>query len=195
MAESSSRGSVFQWGVKVAGSLSSYESMCFNGVRYDLYDCVFVRSGLVEPYLGKIMRMFEDEHNVKKVRLRWFFRHYELPVSARKDIRQGENKKDVYIAQGNMRGVENENPVQVILGKAVVLCTAKCRDNPLPSQLQVDGAHHIFCRVFDVSNRKLGKLDKIDRSLGELSLHFQLCDGIEGTFLVLVTISQLDFLL
>ena len=161
----SSRGSLFRWGPKVTGSVSSYESMHFRGIRYSLYDCVLVRSGLAEPHLGKLMRLFDDE-GVMKVRLRWFMRLAELPGVARKDI-QMPNTKEVFIAQGNLKGVENDNPVEVILRKATVLCTARCRDNPVPSPLHVDRAHGFFNRVYDVSNKRLGKIDRIDKSLGE----------------------------
>lgn len=169
----SSSSQAFQWGNKVAGSLSSYESMFFKGVRYDLYDCVFVRSGLAEPHLGKLMRLFDDEEGVKKVRLRWFIRPFELPGGANKDFQKEPNVKEVFIAQGNFKGVENENAVEVLLGKATVLCTAKFQDNPVPSQLVVDKAHFVFNRVYDVSNKRLGKIDKIDKSLGEHELQLR----------------------
>lgn len=52
------------------------------------------------------LRMFKSEDGVNNVRLRWFFRPNEL-----------------FIAQGNVKGVENDNRVEVILEKALVLCS------------------------------------------------------------------------
>lgn len=160
MAESLS-SDVFQWGKKQAGTSSSYESMCLKGVWYNLYDNVFCRSGRTKPYVGKLMRLFEED-GVKKVRIRWFFRPEELPLFVRKDFSSNMlQSKELFIGLGSGVGVENENLVNVICGKAMVLCIAKVKDNPLPSSAQLESAHHFFSKAYDIGKKKLVKLGNI----------------------------------
>lgn len=112
----------FQWGKNIAGSTQSYESMLYNGIRYNLYDCAFIRSDLVEPHIGKLMRLYE-EGGRPMIRVRWFFRAAELPSTMIKVLGQEtlqEDPKELFIAQGNLKGVENENVV-VICHTFVVL--------------------------------------------------------------------------
>lgn len=160
---------VFQWGKKQAGTDSSYESMCYKGVWYGLYDCVFCRSGMKKPYVGKLMRLYEDEGGARKVRIRWFLRPYELPVSVIRDLpKHVDNTNELFIALGSAKGVENDNKVEVILGTAFALCTARYRDNLVPPRLHVDGAHHFFNRAYDVSKKKVVKLANIEnKALGK----------------------------
>jgi hypothetical protein len=105
----SSSSSEFEWGEKVAGLENSYERMCFRGVWYSLYDCVHVRSLAEEPHAGKIMRLYEEDGN-RKMRVRWFLRSYELPFGVSKDL-SVKSKKELFIAQGSVKGVENVNLV------------------------------------------------------------------------------------
>lgn len=162
MAGSSSfAGPVFQWGNKEAGLDSSYESMYYKGVWFNLHDCVFckppkaVRDKAKLPYVGKLMRLYE-EGGKRKVRIRWFFRPYELPVSVKKDLPEGvDDTKELFIALGEVAGVENKNAVEVILGKATVLCTARHPKNPMPSPQHLDVADHFFRRVYDASRKRL----------------------------------------
>jgi hypothetical protein len=101
MAASSS-SSEFEWG-------ESYELMCFRGVWYGLYDCVHVRSLAEEPHVGKIMRLYEEDGK-RKMRVRWFLRSGELPLSESKEL-SARDKKELFIAQGSVKGVENVNLV------------------------------------------------------------------------------------
>lgn len=136
------------------------------GVWYTLHDSVFVRSALSEPSLGKLMRLY-DERGVKKVHIRWFIRFEELPLCVRRVTPPGKVRKEVFIALGNIKGVENENVVEVLLGKATVLCTAKCRNNPVPLELHVENAHHVINRVYNAYEKKFLKMDQIEKSLCE----------------------------
>lgn len=157
----------FQWGKNIAGSTQSYESMLYNGIRYNLYDCAFIRSDLVEPHIGKLMRLYE-EGGRPMIRVRWFFRAAELPSTMIKVLGQEtlqEDPKELFIAQGNLKGVENENVVEVILGKARVLCTAKIPKNPAPSESLLENAHFFFNKAYDVSNKRLVGIERIDKSL------------------------------
>ena len=100
----------FQWGERVAGSDTSYERMRYKGVWYNVLDCVEVRSGLVLPHVGKLMRLYE-EGGRRKVRVRWFFRTSELPYSVTRDLSSKSNNKELFLGQGSLLGVENENVV------------------------------------------------------------------------------------
>lgn len=46
--------------------------MFYNGIRYNLYDCVFIRLDLVELYIGKLMRFYEEGGRLM-ICVRWFF--------------------------------------------------------------------------------------------------------------------------
>lgn len=162
MAASSS-SSEFEWGERVAGLENSYERMCFRGVWYGLYDCVHVRSLAEEPHVGKIMRLYEEDGK-REMRVRWFLRSGELPLSVSKEL-SARDKKELFIAQGSVKGVENVNLVETIVRKINVLCTAKIPRNPQPSQQQVAGAHYFFNRAYDASQRKLLKIDRVDKVL------------------------------
>jgi hypothetical protein len=56
---------------------------------------------------------------------------------------------------------------ETIVRKINVLCTAKIPRNPQPSQQQVAGAHYFFNRAYDASQRKLLKIDRVDKVLGK----------------------------
>ncbi|KAG0590396.1 hypothetical protein M758_1G092200 [Ceratodon purpureus] len=159
---SSSTGE-FEWGGKVQGSDSSYEQMRYRGTWYALYDCVHIRSDGEEPHVGKIMRMYE-ENGTRWVRVRWFMKGHELPFLVTKDL-SGKNKKELYIGQGSVKGVENVNRVETIVRKVSVVCTARCSRNPQPSQQIVDGADYIFNKAYDAQERKLVKMDRIEKGL------------------------------
>lgn len=170
-ASSSSSGELFEWGERVKASVSSYEWMRYRGVRYSLYDCVHVRSDRVHPHVGKIMRLWEEDGK-RKLRVRWFLREYELPLPVRAGLSSdSKDPKELFIAVGSVKGVENEILVETILRKVTVLCTAtfKVPKNLQPAPQHVDEAHYFFGRAYDAKEKKLVRMDKIflkmDRTL------------------------------
>lgn len=91
----------FMWGEKVMdiGSSKRYRSMRYEGVWYSIHDCVWVNPN----HVGKLMRLFEDKGQ-RKIRIRWFLRaeeFVEVPPCM-------TDPKEVFIAMGGKRGVENE---------------------------------------------------------------------------------------
>ena len=56
---------------------------------------------------------------------------------------------------------------ETIERKVIVLCTARYPRNPQPSQKQVDAADYIFNRVYDTLQKKLVKMDRIEKNLGK----------------------------
>lgn len=115
-AESSNRladdsESEFMWGEKnlqLGNNWWSYKSMRFEGVWYCPDDCVFVKSILgYADHIGKIMSLQENKGK-RDMRVRWFLRAEEIL-----DQPQKYDPKEVFIAMGRLKGVEQVIPVVV----------------------------------------------------------------------------------
>lgn len=104
----------FEWGDKVPDSASSYISMRYQGEWFRVGDCAEFRSEPhYMPYVGKIYRLYEGAGG-NMVRVRWFFRARELPRFCLTVPPATMNPKEVFIALGHVKGVENENKVVII---------------------------------------------------------------------------------
>jgi hypothetical protein len=76
------------------------------GVEYVLYDNVKVENESGDPYIGKIMELWQEESTgEKKVLIQWFFKSGELPTVP------SANPREVFLAYGKGKGVSNENEV------------------------------------------------------------------------------------
>jgi len=112
MEENKNVGLQFQWGIKrgVGGAkkdVQFYESFTFDEVHYTLYDCVCLfKKGVTEPYIGKIVKIWEQGDGKKKVKILWFF----LPSEISNYL--GDHKpleKEIFLASGEGVGLANIN--------------------------------------------------------------------------------------
>ena len=95
----------FVWGIKQ--NANTYKSVVINNEVYTLNDCVRCRSGFEVDYIGKIMKLSE-ENGHKFCTLRWFFRPSELPAAI-KGMECTPDAKELFLAFGEGTGVENKN--------------------------------------------------------------------------------------
>ncbi|KAF9591555.1 hypothetical protein IFM89_004609, partial [Coptis chinensis] len=151
----------FKWGKKgLAGKkkdVQFYESFTYDGVEYFLYDCVYLYvENEPEPYIGKLMKMWENPDNSKKGKVVWFFKQTEI----RKYLHCVPLNNEIFLASGEGRGLFNVNHLDVLNGKCNVVCTSKDRRNPQPSEGELKRADYIFYRTFDVGKFKIS--DKFD---------------------------------
>ncbi|PIM98243.1 hypothetical protein CDL12_29280 [Handroanthus impetiginosus] len=108
----------FEWGKKkgVGGKkrdVQFYESFTYDGVDYDLYDCVYMyKQGEPVPYIGKIVKIWENPDKSKKIKVHWFFRPSEITYYLR-DIEVLEN--ELLFASGDGKGLADLNPLVVRL--------------------------------------------------------------------------------
>lgn len=93
------------WGIEQSGN--KYKTVTIKNELYSVNDCVRCRSGLKLDYIGKIMKLFQ-ENDQKVCTLRWFFRPFELPTSL-KEIYTTTNTRELFLAFGEGIGVENKN--------------------------------------------------------------------------------------
>ena len=71
-----------------------------------LYDNVKVSNDSGDPYIGKIIKLWQEESiGVKKALIHWFFKSDELPTEP------GADPREVFLAFGKGKGVTNENEV------------------------------------------------------------------------------------
>ncbi|XP_058081707.1 protein ANTI-SILENCING 1 isoform X2 [Magnolia sinica] len=156
----------FKWGKKrgVGGAkkeVQFYESFTYDEIEYVLYDCVYLyKEGEPEPYIGKLIKLWEQPNRKKKIKVLWFFRPIEL-LNWLGDDHALEN--EIFLACGEGMGLANVNPLEVIAGKCNVICTSKDERNPQPSNEEMKMADFIFFRTFDVGNCTISDkfLDKI----------------------------------
>ncbi|XP_076938013.1 protein ANTI-SILENCING 1-like [Bidens hawaiensis] len=140
-----------------------YESFIYDGVEYMLYDCVYLyKEGLQEPYIGKLVKIWEHSDKSKKVKIHWFFRPEEISNWL------GETKtleNEVFFASGEGCGLAKINPLEAIAGKCNVVCVSNDIRNPQPSDEEVKAADFIFHRLFDVESctilGNMGNTDKV----------------------------------
>lgn len=104
----------FEWGKKrgVGGAkkdVQFYDSFTFDGVQYSLYDCVYTyKAGEPDPYIGKIVKIWEQGDGKKRVKLLWFFHPSEI-VNYLGDTQPLDN--ELFLASGEGTGLANINPL------------------------------------------------------------------------------------
>ncbi|XP_054796586.1 protein ANTI-SILENCING 1-like isoform X7 [Prosopis cineraria] len=148
----------FKWGkMKARGGRNKavifYESFTYDGVEYSLFDSVYVyKEGEEEPYIGKLIKIWETSDKNKKVKILWFFRPCEilnfLPTNETRN-------NELFLASGEGLGLVNINPLEALVGKCNVICISKDSRNPQPLDEEVQRAEYVFHRVFDVGHRKV----------------------------------------
>ncbi|KAK9946711.1 hypothetical protein M0R45_012158 [Rubus argutus] len=163
----------FKWGTKkgIGGKnkdIQFYKSFTYDGEQYDLYDCVYLyKEGESEPEIGKIIKIWETQHGIKRVKILWFFRPCEIfNFLGDKEILENE----LFLASGKGQGLADLNPLEAIAGKCNVLCISKDKENPQPSDEELQKADFVFYRTFDVAQRKI--MDKIEGKISELDVKF-----------------------
>ncbi|KAJ6295533.1 hypothetical protein OIU78_023542 [Salix suchowensis] len=127
------------------------------------------KEGETEPYIGKLIKIWENADKTKKVKVLWFFRPREISNYL------GDEKthmNELFLASGEGVGNANVNPLEAIAGKCNVVCSSKDSRNPQPSDEELQEADFVFYRAFDVGNCRI--LDKIDEKIA----------GIEAKFLL-----------
>ncbi|KAL0323847.1 UNVERIFIED_CONTAM: protein ANTI-SILENCING 1 [Sesamum calycinum] len=114
----------FKWGKKrgIGGRKSDvqfYESFTYDGLDYSLYDCVYMhKQGEREPYVGKLVKIWENADKSKKIKVQWFFRPSEITYYLR-DAEVLEN--ELFFASGDGNGLANINPLSVHILKDEIL--------------------------------------------------------------------------
>lgn len=108
----------FSWGKKrgIGGkrkNVQFYESFTYDAVDYTLYDSVYLfGKSEKEPYVGKIIKIWESPDNTKKVKVLWFFRPHEIS----KYLGSEEISEDeLFLASGDGVGLANVNPLVIFL--------------------------------------------------------------------------------
>lgn len=107
----------FSWGAKKGkGALNKdiqfYKSFTYNGVEFNLYDCVYMyRHGEEEPDIGKIVKVWETETRKRIVKVVWFFRPTEV-THWLGNIKVLGN--ELLLASGEGIGLSNINPVVIL---------------------------------------------------------------------------------
>ncbi|XP_055827397.1 protein ANTI-SILENCING 1 [Solanum dulcamara] len=162
----------FVWGRKrgIGGKrkeVQFYESFTYDGVEYALYDCVYMHKEGELPYIGKIIKIWENPDKSRKIKIHWFFRSTEILYHL-KDVKVAEN--EVFLASGEGTGLANVNPLEAIAGKCNVICISEDNRNPQPSDEEVKMADYVFYRAFDVGNCTI--LDKMVDKVGGLDVKY-----------------------
>ncbi|KAK7293714.1 hypothetical protein RJT34_16587 [Clitoria ternatea] len=162
----------FKWGKKrgIGGKkkdVQFYESFTYDGVDYSLYDIVYLHTDAQpdDPYIGKLIKIWENRDKSRKVKVQWFFRPQDIP-----HLFRGNQFRDdeLFFACGQGTGLANVNPLEAIGGKCNVVCISKDTRNPQPSDEAIQNAHFVFYRFFDVGRRKI--LDEIDDKIAGLEV-------------------------
>ncbi|PHT35352.1 hypothetical protein CQW23_27152 [Capsicum baccatum] len=162
----------FVWGRKrgLGGKrkeVQFYESFTYDGMDYALYDCVYMHKEGELPYIGKIIKIWENPDKSRKIKIHWFFRPSEILYHL-KDVQVAEN--EVFLASGEGTGLANVNSLEVVAGKCNVVCISEDNRNPQPSDKEVKAADYVFYRVFDIGNCTI--LDKMYDKIGRLDVKY-----------------------
>ncbi|XP_057957391.1 protein ANTI-SILENCING 1 [Malania oleifera] len=163
----------FKWNKKrgVGGKkkeIQFYESFTYDGIDYALYDCVYLyKEGEPEPYIGKLIKIWELPDKTKKVKILWFFRPLEVSNWLGEE-RTLEN--ELFLASGEGVGLANVNPLEVLAGKCCVVCTSTDSRNPQPSEEELRMADYVFYRTFDVGSCTIS--NKIDDKIAGIEVKF-----------------------
>ncbi|XP_031377292.1 protein ANTI-SILENCING 1 isoform X2 [Punica granatum] len=163
----------FKWGKKkgVGGKnkeVQFYESYSFDGVDYALYDSVYLyEEEEPEPFIGKLIKIWENANKTKRVKILWFFRPCEIQnYLGAEEVPENE----LFLASGEGVGLANVNPLEAIAGKCNVTCISKDERNPQPSDKELHMADFIFYRSFDVGQLKIS--DKINEKVAGIEAKF-----------------------
>lgn len=107
----------FKWG-KQRGrggrkkDVQFYESFTYDGVEYTLFDTVYLyKEGEPEPYIGKLIKIWENPDKTKKVKILWFFRPCEILNFL--TTSETTSDKELFLASGEGEGLANVNPLVV----------------------------------------------------------------------------------
>ncbi|XP_044464238.1 protein ANTI-SILENCING 1 isoform X2 [Mangifera indica] len=163
----------FKWGKKrgLGGKKKDvrfYESFTYDGVEYALYDCVYMyKEGELEPYIGKLIKIWENADKTKRVKVLWFFRPCEISNFLGNE-RVPEN--ELFLACGEGAGLANVNPLEAISGKCKVVCISKDDRNPQPSAEELQMSDFVFYRTFHVKHCKI--FDTIDEMIAGIEVKF-----------------------
>ncbi|RAL45491.1 hypothetical protein DM860_014880 [Cuscuta australis] len=167
-----SEGLEFVWGKKrgVGGKkreVQFYDSFKYDGVQYALHDCVYMhKEGEPEPYIGKLIKIWETADKSKKIKVQWFFRPSEILYHIKDQHFMGN---EIFLASGEGIGLSNVNPLEAIAGKCNVVCISEDTRNCQPSEEELKEADYVFYRVFDVARFTL---DDIGDTVGGLEVRF-----------------------
>ncbi|XXG55998.1 hypothetical protein AAC387_Pa03g3535 [Persea americana] len=153
----------FKWGEMIPsaknGEVKFYKSFAFDGEVYSLYDCVYIHTeDEPEPYIGKLVKIWEKRNHGRRIKILWFFRPIEILNWLKDD--DLTQKNEIFLACGEGLGLTNVNPLEVIVRKCNVVCTSKDKRNPQPSDRELKMADYIFYRTFDVGTLSIS--DKIE---------------------------------
>lgn len=104
----------FKWGKKrgVGGKKKEvrfYESFSYDDVEYSLYDSVYLyKVSEPEPYIGKLIKIWENPDKSKRVKVLWFFRSCEIQnYLGAEEVPENE----LFLASGEGLGLANVNPL------------------------------------------------------------------------------------
>ncbi|KAF7150828.1 hypothetical protein RHSIM_Rhsim02G0183000 [Rhododendron simsii] len=145
----------FKWGQKRTvggkkGEVQFYGTFTYDGVDYSLYDCVYMHNEEeTEPYIGKLIKIWETADKKKKVKIHWFFHSSEI-INWLGDEEVHAN--EIFLASGEGSGVANICDLEAIAGKCNVVCISKDSRNPQPSEQELQMADYVFSRTFDVQH-------------------------------------------
>ncbi|XP_027355238.1 protein ANTI-SILENCING 1 isoform X2 [Abrus precatorius] len=161
----------FKWGKKrgIGGKKKDvrfYESFTYDDVDYTLFDSVFLHmDGEPEPFIGKIIKIWENADKSKKVKILWYFRPCEI-----RNFLEGIETLDneLFLACGEGVGLANVNPLEAIAGKCNVVSISKDSRNPQPSDKAIQMADFVFYRFFDVGKCQI--LDKIGDTIAGIEV-------------------------
>ncbi|CAL0332998.1 unnamed protein product [Lupinus luteus] len=154
----------FNWGKKrgIGGKkkdVQFYDSFTYDHVEYNLFDNVFLhKDDESDPYIGKIIKIWEHRDASKKVKVLWFFHPHEI-----RNFLEGIQSpcdNELFLASGEGAGLANVNPLESVAGKCNIICTSKDTRNRQPSDEELKMAEFVFYRFFDVGSRKV--VDKLD---------------------------------
>lgn len=161
----------FSWGKKkgrggTKKEVQFYESFTYDGVEYSLYDSVYLyKEGEPEPYIGKLIKIWEPANKARKVKILWFF--YPLEISNHLgDEKVLEN--ELFLASGDGAGLANVNPLEAIAGKCNVVCISKDEKNRQPSVEELEMADYVFYRTFDVGSLTIS--DKLGEKIASIEV-------------------------
>lgn len=114
MVEVDTKDLAFKWGKQrgVGGKdkkVRFFQSFSYGSVEYALYDCVYLYGeGETEPYIGKLIKIWENPDKTKKVKVLWFFRPREIQYYVGVE---DTAKDELFLASGEGAGLANVNPL------------------------------------------------------------------------------------
>ncbi|KAJ0008163.1 hypothetical protein Pint_30027 [Pistacia integerrima] len=123
-----------------------YKSFTLKGVRYFLYDSVYVyEEDCPEAHIGKIVEIYKTPADETGMKLVWFFRPNEI-WNFLNDYKP--SWKEIFLASGEGKGLSNISPLEAVIRKCNVLCASNDRRNPQASKQELSKADYIFMEHF-----------------------------------------------